>query len=124
MHDPFLSAPAHGAFLASEFKNNLSPDMELESGELFKGQVKIAPLILMTIEELENLESSMKYFGFREFLSDYSKSCPNRMMSINNHIYYSSYRNKLRQNRNLANQVIDLLHLTGNSLFPVDFNKE
>ena len=98
--------------------------MELESGELFKGQVKIAPLILMTIEELENLESSMKYFGFREFLSDYSKSCPNRMMSINNHIYYSSYRNKLRQNRNLANQVIDLLHLTGNSLFPVDFNKE
>ena len=124
VHDPFLSAPVHGEFLASEFKKYLSPDMELKSGEFIIEQLKIAPLILITIEELENLENSIEKFGFRDFLSDYSKACPDRIMSINNYIYNSAYRNKIYHNRNLASKGIELLDLTGKTVFPETYNQK
>lgn len=91
VHDPFLAAPLHGDFLASEFKALVAPDAELPSGELKKGQLRIAPLIVMTVEDLEDLETSVEHFRLRDLLDDYSRSCADRLISLRSFIAFSKY---------------------------------
>jgi len=102
VHDPLLAAPVYGSFFSSEFKTLLSPDAEFPSGELRKEYVRIAPLIVMTIRVLEDLETSIEHFGFRDLLADYSRSCPDRLTSLHDFIAFSDYRNKMFFNRSLA----------------------
>ena len=94
VYDSFLTAPVYGNFLASEFEELLQPDAKKDSGELIKSNLKIHPLIVMTIEDLENLELSVRHFVFHDLLSDYSKFCSDRLMSLKNYIAYSDYRSE------------------------------
>lgn len=118
VHDPFLVAPVHGNFLASEFKSLLTPDSELSSGELKKGRFRIAPLIVMTIDDLENLETSVEHFGFRELLAEYSQSCPDRLMSLRNFIASPMCNKKMYHNRKIAIKCSELLRKSKEVVFP------
>ena len=119
VHGPLLVAPVFGNFLASEFKEYLEPDAELRTGELMKNQTRVTPLIIMTIEDLENLETSIEHFGLRELLADYSRSCPDRVVSLNNYLAFSNkYKGKIYHNRSIATKGLDILCKTQKEVFP------
>jgi hypothetical protein len=81
VHDARLDAPAHGNFLQREFTALLGSIPES----------KVAPLTIMTIQDLENLESSVGQFGLRQLLADYTRECPDRIRSLHNYIAFSNY---------------------------------
>jgi len=118
VHDPFLNAPLYGDFLASEFKAYINPDAELRSGDFQKGRCRILPLIIMTVEDLENLETSLKHFGLRDLLSDYSRVCQDRIVSLYNYIATSIYGKKMYHNQWLASKTEELIDKTMRNVFP------
>lgn len=117
VYDSLLNTPVHAHFLASEFKACLEPEDELRSGELRKGELRIAPLTVVTIDDLENLETSIEHFAFRDLLSDYSKSCPDRMTSLNNFIASSKYGQQMYHSRNLSAAGLEILDKVGRLVF-------
>lgn len=120
VHDPLLRAPLYGEFLSSEFKMLLAPDVELRSGELKKGQFRIAPLILMTIEDLEDIETSIEHFGLRDLLADYSQYCPDRVTSLHNFIAFSKYKQQMYHSRSVAAKSLEILTRTQEAVFPTE----
>ncbi len=69
VYDCSLDSPGHAEFFAEEFVGALEPDLICDNGYLKKGRFRIAPVILMTIEDLEILESSVETFGLVDFLA-------------------------------------------------------
>jgi hypothetical protein len=117
VHDQLLAAPVYGHFLAEEFKERLSPDMELPSGELQKGHLRIAPLIVMTVDDLEDLETSIEHFGFRELLSAYSQSDPDRLVSLRNFMAMSTFKDRIYHNRSIAAAGLKILEKVNERVF-------
>lgn len=91
VYDPLLDAPLHTEFLAQEFTEALAPDERLRSGEMMKGDLRVANLIVMTVDDLENLESSVREFSLMQLLSSYSEDFPNRDISLHNYMACSPY---------------------------------
>jgi hypothetical protein len=102
VHDVFLSAPLYGQLLANEFRKLLTNKAELDSSGFRINNLIVKDLVLVTIEDLENIESLVKYAGFRDFLIDYSNQCSDRMTSVNNFIAASDYSQHIRHNKFLA----------------------
>lgn len=125
VHDTFLTSPVYGSFFASEFAAHLEPDSTLTSGIFVKGDIKIAPVIVMSIDDLENLEASVEHFGFRDLLADYSRSCPDRLMSLHNFIAFSTrYRDTMYHNRNLASSALEILDKCSEAVFGTKFGDQ
>ena len=118
VHDPLLDAPLYGHFLMSEFEAALSPDAKHPSGELQKGRLRVAPLTVMTVSDLEDLETSSEHFALRYLLSDYSKRCPDRLASLHDFMARSDYR--VYHSRTLASYAQNLLEQTVRAVFPQD----
>lgn len=118
VYDHLLGAPVYGNYLASEFKELLFPDNELPSGELVKANLRIAPLIIMTIDDLENLETSIEHFGFRHLLSEYSRVCPDRLTSLYNFIAASDFKDKIYHNKTIAAAGLNILEKVKEKVFP------
>jgi hypothetical protein len=122
VHDTFLTSPVYGSFFASEFAAHLEPDSTLANGTFVKQDMEIAPVIVMSIGDLENLETSIEHFGFRDLLADYSRSCPDRLMSLHNFIAFSTqYRDAMCHNRNLAFCALEILNKCGEAVFGKSF---
>lgn len=109
VYDELLAAPVYGTFLASEFRDLLSPDDELPSGELLKADLRVTPLIVLTVDDLENLETSIEHFGFRDVLSSYSHLCPDRSASFHNFLASSAFKGKIYANKSIAAAGLDIL---------------
>ena len=75
VHDTRLNAPAYGTFLAEEFLARLGP---------VPPDKRVMPLTVMTITDLENLESSIERFSMRQLLADYAAAHPNGLVSLHN----------------------------------------
>jgi len=116
VHDPLLGVAVYGNFLATEF-SRLFGAGEV-TGELQKGDQRVAPLTVMTIGDLETLESSVGEFSLREFLADYSRDCPDRLRSLHNFVALSHYRNRMFRNENLTAKAADIIRRCKNALFP------
>jgi hypothetical protein len=86
---PASSSPS---VLAREFSRTLcgydSP------GHTQIGEFTVAPLTVMTINDLEILEYSVREFSLGELLRDYSLECPDRFMSLHNFMASGLYRMK------------------------------
>ena len=117
VHDPLLVAPVYGKFFADEFKIILNPDSITMNGDFLKNHMRIKPLILMTIDDLENLENSIEHFGFKELLEDYSSSCGDRLVSLHNFISSSDYSKKIYHNKWLAGKAMEILDRTKSAIF-------
>jgi len=121
VHDSLLDAPCYTNFLAAEFAEALAPDKPYELGDfdMKKGRFRVMPLIVMTIDDLENLEESVKRFGLRELLEDYSARCRDRMDSLHNFIALSDgYRSKIRPSESVMSNAKEVLDRTKTMLFP------
>lgn len=117
VHDPLLVAPVYGKFLADEFENILVPDTKTKNGEYVKNGMRVKPLILMTIDDLENLETSIEHFSFRKLIQDYSSECGDRLVSLHNYISTSDYNKKIYHNKYLAGKAIGILDKTKKEIF-------
>jgi hypothetical protein len=118
VQDSLFAVPVYGNFFAQEFKKLLEPDSELQSGILIKGQLQIAPLIVMTIDDLENLETSIQHFGFRDLLSDYSQNYPDRLEPLHNFIAFSDYKQHLFHNKKISATSLGLIDKAKKAIFP------
>ncbi len=93
-----------------EFMNCLSPDQELPTGELKKGELRVTLPIVLAVDDLENLETSIERFGFRTVLMDYSRACPDRVMGFHDFLAFSEkYKNRIYPNRHLADKTLEVL---------------
>jgi hypothetical protein len=108
-HDTRLDAPALGHFLENEFRALL--------GAVPAGK-RVAPLTVMTIQDLENLEKSINNFSLVELLEDYSRECPDRMRSLHNFIAFSGYSAKIRPSDFLMDASIGIHDVLIRELFP------
>ncbi|MCX5819473.1 MAG: hypothetical protein NT047_06140 [Deltaproteobacteria bacterium] len=84
VHDGLLDAPVFGHYLAEEFRIQLQPDSLETSGWMVKGRFRVAPLVMMTIDDLECLETSLRKFTLVDLLKSYTASIPERLASLNN----------------------------------------
>ncbi len=117
VHDPLLVAPVCGKFLADEFETIFDPDLKNRSDEFVKRDMRVKPLILMTIDDLENLETSIEHFCLRKLLEDYCSACEDRLVSLHNYISTSGYSKKIYHNRYLAGKAKDILAKTKIAIF-------
>jgi hypothetical protein len=84
VHDELIDSTMHPYFFANEFVKALKPDKTLPNGFLRKGRFLIAPITLMTFENLENLEFPIRKRGFslKEALEKYTTMYPDRRESF------------------------------------------
>lgn len=109
-HDSLMRTPGLGKFLAKEFTNLL---------DHIPGRPKVEPLIIMTIDDLEDIETSTRNFSVAELLQDYSRACPDRMRSLHNFILCSEkYRKKICGNETLMKKTHEFLAQVQERLFP------
>jgi hypothetical protein len=118
VHDPLLDAPVHGKFLATEFAAALVPEEVGRTGMMRKGRFWVAPLIVMTIDDLEALETSIEHSSLLDLLRDYSVACSDRVASLHNYLAASEYRRKLYYSRATASNTLEVLKQTGRLFFP------
>lgn len=109
VHDTRLNAPALGNFLENEFRAILEP--------VPRGK-RVAPLTVVTIQDLENLECSIKGFSFVQLLDDYARQCPDRMRSLHNFLAFSDYAGKIVPSEFLIDRSVAVLDLLQAELFP------
>jgi hypothetical protein len=74
VYDVRIDRPGHGEFLVEEFTKALEPDEMRATGYMRKGRFTVAPLTLMTIGDLELLESSVDHVRLTDLLRDYVQS--------------------------------------------------
>lgn len=123
IHDVHLDAPLHSLLLAQEFAAQLGHTQPIDGQDMACGRFRVAHLIVLTIDDLEALETSCKNFALLECLEDYSRDCPDRMMSLHNYLALSpKYRDKLRHNAALASRSLDVLEHCKSKLFLSDEN--
>jgi hypothetical protein len=110
VHDARLNAPAYGTFLDAEFRNLL--------GDVPQGE-RVMPLAIMSIADLENLESSVVEFGMRQLLADYAEAHPEGLVSLHNFMVYDErYADKLKPSAQLIADSERLIRLAQRELFP------
>lgn len=118
VHDDLLDAPVSGHFLAEEFKKDLQPDSLEAGGWMIKGRFHVAPLIVITIDDMEYLESPLTTFTLVDLLNAYSTATPDRMVSLNNFLSVNSKKFPLIHNKNLALGCETLLNECMRLVFP------
>jgi len=102
-YDPLLNTPGHSWFFRSEFKDALNPDGLFPSSKVImvKKQWEIAPLTIITVDVLENLEASVRNFDLIDLLEDYFAFCDTHFrdadddLSLPAFISISSYSSKM-----------------------------
>jgi hypothetical protein len=110
VHDTRLNAPAYGTFLAGEFLALLG---SVPSGK------RVMPLAVMTIADLENLESSIDQFSLRQLLADYATAHPGGIVSLHNFMAVDPrYADKLKPGAQLMESSERLIRHAHRELFP------
>lgn len=119
VYDVSLNSPGHAEFFEEELRKALAPDEVGPSGFMRKGGLTVAPLTLMTIEDLENLESSVQHFRLVDFLRDYASTTRGgRRDSLHDFMAGNQKKYKLIHSRELAGRAIKVLEETGRMMFP------
>jgi hypothetical protein len=116
VYDPFVASPVHGGFLARELRDLLGKMTIDQTGG---GTARIEDLILMTVEELEVLESSVGSFRLLDLLGDYSRASAGRETSLRNFMATSRYRDSFKHNRTLSETAHALLTRAAREIFGV-----
>jgi hypothetical protein len=109
VHDTRLDIPGLGSLLEADFRSLL--------GDVPAGKI-VAPLTLMTIKDLETLESSIEGFSLIEFLAAYTRDCSDRIQSVHNYIVFSEFGRRVVPNRHLTESSSEILTLLTRELFP------
>ncbi|MFI5352779.1 MAG: hypothetical protein ACHQZS_07425 [Candidatus Binatales bacterium] len=103
VHDPLIDAPLHPWFFAREFAGLLDrSNADLGAAVMHVRDYLVSNLIVMTIDDLESLESSVQTFGLCDLLQDYAVNRKDRMVSLHNYIVEDGkYREAIVYNNRL-----------------------
>lgn len=104
-----MAAPGCCHFLDSEFRKLL--------GVVPPG-IRVHPLTVMTIDDLEHLISGVESLSLMEFLRAYSAEDPDRLGSVHNFIAGSSYLNQVRSSPFLEVAFDELMQAVREELGP------
>lgn len=119
VHDPHLDAPVHSHVLAQEFAALMRKgDRGDDWSEMRVGQRRIAHLIVLTLDDLETLETSSNKFAIIDCLREYAAACPDRMVSVHNFLAASRFRPLLRHNAWLAERFTEILNRSMKRILP------
>jgi hypothetical protein len=104
VHDSLLDAIPHPWFLAREFAALVeAANADLGAARMRVGCSLAANLILVTIDDLESLESSIQTFALCDLLQDYDVNCPDRMVNLHNYIVsVGKYRDSIVYNQRIG----------------------
>lgn len=109
VHDTNLSTPAPGHRLNIEFQKLLN--------EPPKGK-RVAPLIVMTIDDLEKLESSVANFSLRDLIAAYDAAASDRIQNLHNFAVRSPFALGLVPNQSLIETSKKVIDAALRELFP------
>ncbi len=109
VNDNYMDIGLFGNFLAKEFARCAGVEYRADSDEFVIDGTFVKHLILLTVDDLENLESSIEKFSLLDLLESYSVRNSERLMSLHNFIYYSEFSNKMRHNQKLLGIARDLM---------------
>lgn len=105
-----ISYPGTTTFLNQEFRRHL--------GSVPFGTC-VHNLIVLTVSDLENLDTSIENFGFAEFFKNYSAQIPNRNVSVHNFLALSPrYSELARPSKKLMSTTDVVLEALKRELFP------
>ncbi len=93
--DEFLGSPGIGEFFQEEFVKLLGLS-QIEKGSFVINEVALLAPIVLTIEDLENLERSVQEFSIQAVLFDYSRNSPDRFLSFHDYLAQSKFKGTLR----------------------------
>jgi len=104
-YDPLMEAPAHPKFLANEFARLLEPDEKRPNSDMRKGRFRVAPLVVMSLNDLEDLQSSIENFSLTELLREYSAACSERLVSLHDYVAGTAkFNDKVKYSQLLLNE--------------------
>ena len=109
VHDVNLTSPALGHRLNDEFQKLLN---KTPTGK------RVAPLVVMTIDDLEKLESSVGNFALRDLLAAYDSAEPERLQNLHNFAVRSSFASGLVPNQSLIETSKKVIDYAIRDLFP------
>ena len=112
VHDIRLDTPGFTKFLNDEFQRLL--------GERSRGP-RVTPLIILTVGDLEALESSIEHFSLCDILAQYDGTHPDRMQSLHNFLAFSDYGRKLFYNKHLSQSAEVLMDAACKRIFGEPF---
>ncbi|MDC3962573.1 hypothetical protein KEG38_52635 [Polyangium jinanense] len=119
VYDTLLSTPGHAEFFNREFTNLIQPEHEFSNGYMRKGRLAVAPIIIMTVEDLEILHSSIERLRLVDLLRDYCNTTQGGLRpSLSEFLKLSRHKYRLLQSSELAGRAIDMLVRTQTLLFP------
>jgi hypothetical protein len=118
VHDSLLDAPVSGHFLSDEFRQQLQPESLDADGWMVKGSFRVAPLVVMTVDDLECLESSLSKFTLVDLLKAYSTATPDRLVSLHNFLAANPEQFPLIHNKSLASCCGTILDECMRRVFP------
>jgi hypothetical protein len=125
VHDPLLASSGLGPLLRAEFIRAVGPCVKVHSGEIEIGNIRVLMPIVLTVDDIENLEASIEHFSLRAVLADYALEDPVRLKSFHNFIAASpTYSSKLYVNRNLAGAALEGIGCALRTLFKPTSNYE
>jgi hypothetical protein len=85
---------------------------------MVKDRFRVAPLIVMTIDDLECLESSLSTFTMVDLLKAYSTTTSDRLVSLNNFLAANPEQFPLIHNKSLASGCETILAECMRRVFP------
>ncbi len=109
VNDNYIDTELISNFLANEFVTALGHTLSQKADDFIVGDLRVKQLIILTIDDLETLESSFKSFALIDLLKEYSCECPERLMSIHNYVSYSRFGKMLIHNQSIASRASDLI---------------
>ena len=119
VYDAALDSPGHADFFAEEFRAALEPTQLDRDGFMRLGRFRIAPLTLMTLPELERLESSVKHFRLVDMLREYASVAPNGPRpSLHDFWVANAKRFRCFASTELADRALRALDETAQIMFP------
>jgi hypothetical protein len=118
VYDVRMDRPGHAEFLLEEFTKAFEPEEVLASGYMRKGSFSVAPLTVMTIGDLEVLESSVDHFRLTDLLKDYALSGQGGIReSLHDYLAFAQDKYKLSMSKH-ARRAEALLLETRKAMFP------
>lgn len=118
VHDTLLNSHVHTEFLAQQFAKALSPDDNRADACKRKGRFWVAPLIVLSIDDLESLETSVREFSLCKLFGEYSAQCPDRCVSLYNFIRTSHFKDKINYSETLTMNAEKVMNEAIQKLFP------
>lgn len=122
VHDRLLVEPLATEFLANMLVSELGAAPVPSSWQWEFDGLRMAPLTILTVDDLEDLEYSIGNVTLMDLLDAYSEQFPHRRGSLHDFIASSEFKDAMRINRTVANAGWSFLRDAAHRVFGRDID--